>query len=90
MGLTAPGADRVVVDRRTRSQRDPGRPLEEGREPLDEVADDVAGDPAFGRRWMVPGLRGSALDGRRELGGDAPVLVGDAHHSSARRVSSLA
>ena len=57
VGLGPPGADGVVVDRRTRRQRDPRRSLEEGREPLDEVTDDVAGDPALHRRGLVPCLR---------------------------------
>ena len=83
VGLGAPGADGVVVDRRTRRQRDPGRALEERREPLDEVADDVAGDPALHRRRLVPRLRRGALDGRGERTGDAPVLVGRAAHRSS-------
>ena len=65
VGLGAPGADGVVVDRRTRGQRDPGRSVEERREPLDEVAHDVARDPALHRRRPVPRLRSGALDGRR-------------------------
>ena len=65
IGLGTPGADRVVVDRRSRRQLDPGCSVEEGREPLDEVAHDVAGDPALHRRRPVPRLRSGALDGRR-------------------------
>jgi hypothetical protein len=70
VGLGAPGADRVVVDRRTGGQRDLGGLLEERGEPVDEVADDVAGDAAFGRRWLVPGRRSGAFDRRCELVGD--------------------
>ena len=57
LGLDPPGADRVVVDRGTRGQRDPRPALEEGREPLDEMADDVTGRPAVHRRRLVPRLR---------------------------------
>ena len=91
VGLGAPRADGVVVDRRTRRQRDPYRSLEERREPLDQMANDVTGDPAVHRRRLVPRLRSGALDGRGERSDDPPVLVGGlAHRSSATRASSLA
>ncbi len=91
LGLGTPSADGIVVDRRTRRQRDPRPSLEERREPLDEVADDVAGDPALHRRRLVPRLRRDTLDSRGERTGDAPVLVGRAaHRSSETSASSLA
>jgi hypothetical protein len=91
VGLTTPGADGVIVDRRTRRQRDPRPTLKEGREPLDEVTDDVTGNPARHGRRLVPRLRRGALDVRGERTGDPPVLFGrGAHRSSAIRASSLA
>ena len=91
VGLGTPGADGVVVDRRTCRQGDPGRSLEEGREPLDEVANDLSGDPTLNRRGLVPPVPRDALDRHGERTGDAPVLVGQAvHRSSAMRMSSLA
>ena len=69
----------------------PVAPLEEPREPLDEVTDDVPGSPALRRRRVVPRRRGGAVDRRRERTGDAAVFVGRvAHQSSAMRASSLA
>jgi hypothetical protein len=90
-GLGAPRADWVIVDRWSRRQGDPRSSLEEGREPLDEVADDVTGDPALHGCGLIPRLRRGALRRSGERTGDAPVLVGrSAHRSSAIRASSLA
>src|SRR2546423_719163 len=84
------GLDIGVVDRRTGRQRDPGA-VEERREPLDEVADDVACDPPLHRGGALPRVGRHALDRRGERAGDAAVLVGrTVHRSSATSASSLA
>ena len=82
VGLDVPGADRVVVDRRTRGQCDPGPAVEKGGERLDEVADDVgAAQPSTGEGLShLSGATPPTVNG--ELAGDSPVLVGRTAHRS--------
>src|SRR5688572_14126385 len=70
-----PGAGGVVVDGGDGGRIDAGTAEEERRHPLDQVADDVAGEPGLAGGGIVPGVGRNLFDPAAEAAGHLAVAV---------------
>src|SRR5687767_4137920 len=77
-----PGGDRVVVDGWDGRRVEPGGSEEQPGHPLDQVADDVAGQPAFTGSGIVPGVGRDRLDPPAEGAGHFAVTIRRRFHGA--------